>query len=280
MPTVRRPPVLEAVYQATSASIRRWQMPSELISPDQTVFRASDRKYLRYFVNHGHRTVNRMAANQCLVIRDQQQDVNRFSGQSFTAAVPSSGGLYTSLQPPALVNELVHYARRDERIPRSGTTGFPRTAETLETKFIAKIRLMSSVLVADLSEYNPGARHFINSMENSDQVQRALETPIARESALSERPLWEQLFDSEDCSVARGIGLAVAHSGFLHALRVKTARPSPRLPEETGDNLVFFGPAGQISSLWIEEVFVFPPGDRPAVYPVEFEATHATAAGP
>lgn len=273
MPVVRRPPVLAAAYRATSDMIRRWQMPTELIQPDRTVFRASDRKYLHYFVTHGRRVVNRMAANQCLVIRDQDRDVNRFTGQSVCAGVPSWGGLYCSLQAPALVNELLHYARRDASIPRSGETGFPLPQNTLQIKFIAKIRLMSSVLAADLSSHNPGTRGFIEAIGHSDEFQAALHTPVARESALSERPIWEQLFDSEDCSVARGIGLAVANSGFLRAMVVRTARPSPREPEETGDNVVFFGHGGQIPGLWIEEVYAFPPGNRPAIYPVEFEGT-------
>jgi hypothetical protein len=273
MPLVRRPPVLQSVYRVTSEMIRRWQMPTELIQPDRAVFRASDRKYLEYFVSHGRRMVNRKAANQCLVIRDQNLDVNRFTGQSLSAGVPSSGGLYCSLQAPALVNELVHYARGDPRVGRSGTTGFPLTQDVLQPKFIAKIRLMSSVLAADLSPHNPGARQFVEAIGNSGEFQAALQTRVARESALSERPIWEQLYDGEDCSVARGIGLAVAHSGSLRALVARTARPSPRMPEETGDNLVFFGNGGPIPGLWIEEVYAFPPGDRPAIFPVEFKGT-------
>jgi hypothetical protein len=217
--------------------------------------------------------VSRLAANQCLVIRDQNLDVNRFTGQSVSASVPSCGGLYCSLQAPALVNELVHYARGDPHVRRSGATGFPLPQDVLQRKFIAKIRLMSSVLAADLSPHNPGVRQFVEAIGSSDEFQSALRSPVARENALSERPIWEQLYDSEDCSVARGIGLAVAHSGFLRALVARTARPSPRMPEETGDNLVFFGNGGPVPSLWIEEVYAFPPGDRPAIFPVEFEGT-------
>jgi hypothetical protein len=248
-------------------------MPTELIQPNRTLFRASDRKYLRYFVSHGTRFVNRREANQCLVIRDEDRDVNRFTGQSLSAKVPSCGGLYCSLQPPALINELVHYARGDKNIPRSGTTGFPLTQDTLQRKFIVRIQLMSSVLAADLSPNNPGARRLVQAIGNSDEFKRALRSPVARENPLSQRPIWEQLFDGEDYSVARGIGLAVAHSGFLRALVVRTARPSPGAPQETGDNLVFFGRCGPISGLWIDAVYVFPPGDRPVTYPVEFETT-------
>lgn len=232
--------------------------------------------------------VSRLAANGCLAVRDQNRDINRFSGQSLSAHVPACGGLYCSSQAPALVNELVHYARRPPEVVRSGVagaplpprevrrdpaSGFPLIQDTLQPKFIAEIRLMSSVLAADLSPHNPGARQFVEAIGSTDEFQASLNTAVARESALSERPIWEQLYDSEDCSVARGIGLAVAESGFLRALVAQTARPSPRMPEETGDNLVFFGHGGQIPGLWIEKVYVFPPSDKPVILPVAFEGT-------
>jgi hypothetical protein len=78
MPLVRRPAVLESVYRVISDMIARWQMPTELIQPNRTVFRASDRKYLHYFVLRGRRVINREAANECLLVRDQHQDVNRW----------------------------------------------------------------------------------------------------------------------------------------------------------------------------------------------------------
>jgi len=56
--------------------------------------------------------------------------------------------------------------------------------------------------------------------------------------------MWEELSDGQDCSVARGIGLAVANNSYLSALQVAIVRPSERFNEETGDNLVFFGSNG------------------------------------
>lgn len=275
MPIVRRPPVLQSVYRVTLDMIRRWEMPTELIEANRCVFRAKDKKDLRFFVSGNTRTVNRATANEsALVVRDQNLDQARFTGQSLSR-VPSIGGLYCSLQPPALVNEVLHYAR-DSRTPRSEVTGFPELSETMQTKYVAKISLMSPVLAADLSPHNPSARRFVEAIGDSGEFQSALRSPVARESALSEKPIWDQLTDSMDCSVARGIGLAVAHSGFLGALIVRSVRPSPGLPTlegETGDNLIFLRNNGPVAGLSIEEVYTFPPGGRMEIFPVEFEPT-------
>jgi hypothetical protein len=84
------------------------------------------------------------------------------------------------------------------------------------------------------------------------------------------KSLWDLLFDSLDCSVGRGIGLAVASSASLRGLKAQTVRPSDRSPEETGDNVVFFGHNGQqIAGLWVEEAYVFPIRGEMQVYPVK-----------
>jgi len=151
-------------------------------------------------------------------------------------------------------------------IPRDPATGFPRTDFVLNRKFIVKIRLMGSLLVADLSPHNPGSRQFITDLERSADVHAALQ--LSRSLSNS---LWDQLFDSEDCSVARGIGLAVASSTTLRGLQALTVRPSNRSVDETGDNVVLFGHNDQqVPGLWVEEAYVFPISGRMQVYPVQF----------
>jgi hypothetical protein len=77
--------------------------------------------------------------------------------------------------------------------------------------------------------------------------------------------------DGDDCSVARGIGLAVGNSDYLSALEAGTIRPSGRSSEETGDNVVFFGNDGQtIPNLYIEKAYLFPITGPPMEVPVEF----------
>lgn len=274
MPTVKRPGVLKEVYHATLRLIQAWRMPTQLISPDETQYRAIDIKYLTPITRD---IFPRQQANLCLIPRDQDEDKNRFSGQSLNAGIANSGGLYCSLQQQALVNEILHYARSETRedsvtklptpvwMPRDPTTGFPRHEIALNRKFIIKIRMMGTALVADLSPHNPGARQFITELENSPNVQAALNTSHSLPS-----PLWDQLFDSLDCSVARGIGLAVANSPALRGLKVLTVRPSERSDEETGDNLVWFGQNGHhIPCLWVEEAYVFSIAGQRTVYRVE-----------
>jgi len=281
-------PVLSAVYRVWSELIWRGQMPTQPIQPTQTALHALERKHLRYFASGGRPTMSRRAVSKCIAIFDYNLDKNRFTGQSFSGEVPSSGGFYCSLQQRALENELLESARHrpkelsgltglpleTKEVGRDETTGFPKLDEALKFKFVATVHPLSPVLAADLSFYNPRTQEFFQSVEKSDGYRRAAEM-AARSSALYEKPIWDQLFDGEDYSVARGIGLAVAHSGFCRALIVRTARPSPRGPEESGDNLVFFGHNGPVQGLSVEKVYAFPPawqdgravpGDRPVVF--------------
>jgi hypothetical protein len=92
-----------------------------------------------------------------------------------------------------------------------------------------------------------------------------------RNARVPQRSTWKDVCDGQDCSLARGIGLAVANSSYLGALQVATVRSSERSDEEVGDNLVFFGPNGQQAPrLWIEEAYLFPLVGDPQVYPVQF----------
>jgi hypothetical protein len=254
--------------------IHAWQMPTQIFGQDTTLYRAVDAEYLTPTTRG---IFPRQQANLCLVPRDQDEDKNRFSGQSLNRGIANMGGLYCSLQQQALVNEVLHYARSGTRtdpvtkrptpvwMPRDPATGFPRAEFALNRKFIVKIRLMGSALLADLSPHNSGARQFVNELENTPGVRAALSL-----SHSLPMPLWDQLFDSSDCSVARGIGLAVASSGTLRGLQALTVRPSDRSVDETGDNLVWFGQnSRQIPNLWVEEAYVFPIRGEPEVYRVE-----------
>jgi hypothetical protein len=263
MPVAQNHPVLKAVYEETCRRIHNRQIPTELIYSSRTLYRSIDLQYVKINSNG---IFPKQYANQALVIRDQGLDTNRFSGQSFDPNIPAQGGLYCSTQQQAQINELLHYARSQSLIPRDRKTGFPRSDATLSRKCIVKIRMMSSVLAADLSPHNMDARRFVEDIGGAPGVQSAF-----RISKAAQRPMWEVPCDGQDCSVARGIGLAVANSPYLGALQVETVRPSARSAEETGDNLVFFGSNGQqIPGLWIEEAYLFPVKGDLQVYPVQF----------
>jgi len=257
--------LLRAVYAEASRLVEARRIPTEFIPTTVSLYRSFDRRYAPI---NAQRLFPRQAANAALVIRDQFLDVNRFSGQSLTAGIPAYGGLYCSMQAQAIVNEMRHYARGNKNVPRSGNTGFPHVDETLGSKCIVRIRLMSSVLAADVSTHNPGSAAFLEAIERSADVQAAL-----RAAGRGARTVAYELNDSEDCSVARGIGLAVANAPWLRALKVTTARPSDRSPDEMGDNVIFFGHNDErIGSLWIDEGYLFPLLGEPIVCPVEFTA--------
>ena len=73
--------------------------------------------------------------------------------------------------------------------------------------------------------YNPGAHRFLEKLGSDTAVQDTL-----RKAGRPSRKLWDHMCDGEDCSVARGIGLAVANSGYLRALEASTVRPPPESP--------------------------------------------------
>jgi hypothetical protein len=82
---------------------------------------------------------------------------------------------------------------------------------------------------------------------------------------------WDEMTDPDDCSVARGIGLAVAHSGYLSGMSVETVRDSARSADERGDNLVFYAASGQaVPNLYIDQAWYFGKTSKPEVYPVAF----------
>jgi hypothetical protein len=109
---------------------------------------------------------------------------------------------------------------------------------------------MGRLSVADLSPHNPGAPRFFRELGHDT---------------------WDRANNPRDCSVARGIGLAVAHSGFLKGLCVQTVRESDRSDEERGDNLVLFAPAGTpVGGLYIEGAYYFGKTSDPEIFPVDF----------
>lgn len=265
MPRVMSAFLLRAVYEEASRLIEARKIPTELIPTSVPLYRSFDQQYAAI---NTQRVFPRQSATAALTVRDQLIDVNRFSGQSLTARIPAHGGLYCSMQAQAIVNEIQHYARGNKNVPRTANTGFPRVDAALRSKCIVRIRLMSSVLAADISGHNPGSVAFLDAIGRSRDVQAALRT-----AGRGGRTVAYELNDSEDCSVARGIGLAVANAVWLRALKATTTRRSDHSPEEAGDNVIFFGRNDErVGGLWIDEAYFFPLVGKPIVCPVEFAA--------
>jgi hypothetical protein len=264
MPFVRNPALLSAVYHV--ALRRAAEAPTTLIHADATLFRSFDQKY---FTADNYRRILRrdQAMNALKIPRDSDQ--NRFTGNSHNPPIPPCGGLYCALQQQAIVNENAHYveAQRAQRAAAAGTTPpkpLPRTA-VLNSKAVIKIRTLGPFLAADISPHNPSGMHFVNALGKDAGVQAAMKT--AGNGAM---PFWDALSDGEDCSIARGLGLALAKHGY-EALCAQTVRTSERSPLERGDNLIFFGQEGRtVQNLSVVEAYLFPLVGGPEVYPVEF----------
>ena len=255
MPTVKRPEVLAIFYQATSSLISRGAVPSTLIHSSHTIFRSVPGQYLPKPPAGGH--VSKHTANQALMPRDGSQDAgNRFSGPSLNAGIPSAGGLYCVMQQQALVNEVMHYAKKPSHA-------------AFADKCVLKIRLMASLNCVDLSPHNPGHGEFLKQLLNSRGAKESLSKGLPPGTSIN---LWDEITDGDDCSVARGIGLAVAQSSMYHGLVAETVRRSERSLEEKGDNLILYGEAmKQIAKLYVEQAYFFDDATHSVeIFPVQF----------
>ncbi len=243
-------------------SPKRQPSPTTILGPDSTVFRWFD---LKYFTVDTHRHIlRRDQANKALMVRDANSDQNRWTGRSIDPIVRNSGGLYCSMQQQAVFNEAMHYAQSAWAArPDTSGTALPLSA-SLNQKCVIKIRLLGPCLAAEISPHNPGQQAFLNRIWQAPAVRRELPTAknwISAQDAIS---------DGQDCSVARGIGLALASYGYK-ALVVQTVRTSERSPFELGDNVIFFGKQEEtIGNLSVVEAYLFPLVGKPVVYPVEF----------
>lgn len=238
MPKVLRPAALATAYAKTKKKMD--DMPTLLLQSGQTLFRSfnpnSPHTLLPKPAPGGH--ASKTQANKLLFPGDGRRDLNnRFSGPSYDPTIPAAGGLYCVQQQQALVAESTHYSHKVAVWALSG-------------RCVLKIRLMASILVADLSPHNPRGRRFLREIGSQT---------------------WDEMTDPKDCSVARGIALAVAETGIFRGLSVETVRESDRSAEERGDNLVFFTVPGQaVQGVYIEEAYYYGKRYDPEIFPVEF----------
>jgi hypothetical protein len=126
---------------------------------------------------------------------------------------------------------------------------------------------LRQALVADLSTHNPGLAVFLKKLSQAPGLMDLL----ARTQFSSAVSLWQRIVDSDDCSVARGLGLSIAHAHFLDGLCVETVRRSGRSTEERGDNLVLFGNKRHaIPGLYVDEAHYFSANSSLETIPVDF----------
>ncbi len=229
MPKVLNPAVLAKTYELTRKKIEQREIPTTVVQAGQFLYRSinpsSPYTHLPKPVPP-HKHISKLKANPLLGPADESVELgNRFSGPSHNTHIRGAGGLYCVQQQQALMNESMHYSKKNG-------------AWALAGRCVLKIRVLGAILVADLSPHNPAGERFLKE--------------------LAKHGMWDKMTDPHDCSVARGIGLAVAHSGFLRGLSVQTVRESERSDEERGDNLVLYGAPGKaIPGTSVEEAWYF-----------------------
>lgn len=249
MPYVTQPLMLEAVFSAVTERIKNGLMPTYLLHPRTPLFRSVPEKYAAL---NGESLLELSSAQENLRIRNATDFGNRFSGSSYSTKIASRGALYFSESEASLVNEHFWYAR-DKRAYRDELTGYPVLHPSLVEKRILKASISAPMLVADLDVHAGHDVGFLNELQQSAEIQSVMKL-----TRYPYQSLLEAMKSSTDCSVARGIGLAVATSRELFGLRVGTIRESDRSSDETGNNLVLYGMQDKfLTGLKIESVFCF-----------------------
>jgi hypothetical protein len=244
MPPIKDEGVLIKAFLATKKRLDAGNFPTLPIDAGQSVFR-----YIN--PNNPHtllakpakgQSLRRVDVNRLLAPGDGVLELeNRFSGPpektalyqtyvpkagsaAVAAGILALGGFYCGLQQQALVNEATHH---NNRVAPWAFTG----------KCILRVRVTQPFTVAELSPHNPASRRLLRELG---------------------RGVEEDMNDPKDCSVARGMGLAIAQCSYLSGLTAQTVRESARSEEEKGDNLVLFAPQGvNFAFLDVDKVLYF-----------------------
>jgi len=250
MPKVLHNDVLAATYRTISKQIEARNFPTLPLPTGGTIFRAIRQIYLPKPA--AGCLVSKAKAEAVLIPRDGTEGYNRFSGPSYNDRIPAASGLYCVLQQQALVNETMYYAQKGglEKPPAPGMT---IADAALQNKCVVKLMLTMRLQVGELSPHNVGLPSFIEEVEKAGGY-----LDLLRKTYGTKAEFWECLTDSDDCSVARGVGLAVAHSRYMDGLSVQTVRSSERSAEERGDNLVLFGSSvNPVKGVKVVEAYYF-----------------------
>jgi hypothetical protein len=259
MRRVKEPHLRDAVHHAMSRRIEKGLEPTKVLFPGEGLVRAVAARYL---INQATKTFDPDLVPANLAPRDAGTDANRFSGLGPQGKVSYRGGCYTSRHTSPMINEVLHYARKDPNVPVKGK--FPDYFAAIREKGVIQARVTQPLLILDLSRYSPQTSSFLTALEHDPGVRSALTHSHYRGGRLE-----LALFDDIDYSVARGIGTAVANAIRLDGLQVSTARPSDR-KGETGDNVVLYGADGvPIRGVGAEKVVLFDPNTSdPIVFDV------------
>ncbi len=254
MGAINKPDLYQAVLAAALAKVERGAVPDRLLLPnDLKIFRAVSPAHVPVASDVATRTnfVSLSAVQECLKVRDQCTDKNRFTGRAADGKCGPTGGVYFFLSQAAGLAEMLHYAEKDvveavasndfdKMMPFDVASRRVSTAYLMARTGILVANLTKPKLVADVSLHNQSrsgeVRRFLNEIGKDPNVSKLI----------GGKNLPDLMLDETDYSVARAIGHAIQGSGRFDGMIAETARATERRGE-TGSNLVLFGKDGAVS---------------------------------
>ncbi len=229
MSKIRDVDLFQAVRHATAERLEAGRAPTMPVFPYKLgLVRSVDRGRLA----NRFRQFDPQKVSANLKVYDALKDMSRFSGITPFQEV-SHGGVYFSRHHAAMINEARHYSRGRRPVPK-----------ILARKGVISLEVVSFMLMLDLSAYSREADNFLADIGQDSDVQAAMGHNALAQEGLGLKQL---MLHSTDYTVARAIGFAVAENLQLDGVQFGTARLSDR-PGETGDNVVLYGPEGQVVS--------------------------------
>ncbi|MEM9828463.1 MAG: hypothetical protein AAF958_17875 [Planctomycetota bacterium] len=235
MPSISDPNLFEAVYLATKRSLSRGNFPNRWVARGNGLVRLVDKQYLTTY-----REFDASKVVDCLRVWGTDSN-HRFSG-SAPLGIGSSGvqhgAVYFSTQHASMLNEMHHYAKQSSKFARN-----------LKQRGVIESEIVKPLTVLDLSRHSGQTLKYLDSLGQDADVKRALASGPFANSGLT---LTQLVRHTNDYSAARAIGLAVGDDRSLDGITVETARPSVRDGGESGDNVVLYGPKGEVVSRRIE----------------------------
>lgn len=256
---IRNPDLYRAVYDAALAVVERRDVPTKLLPAGASLFRGVEARYLHQIgaaelVKQRYVTVT--SARRNIVVRDQEDGDNRYSGAPCAGVQVKMGGCYFFLTESAGLAEMMHYKEREiftgrGTVPMDAATGRVSIPHLLATKAVLQLTLMSAKLVANLDPADgDGIHSFFHAVGNPEPVRKRL----------LGRTIKEMVNDPDDYSVSRAIGHALQSHPYLYGIYAPSVRQTERSAWtlERQSNVCLFGRnKEEIEGLRADWVFLF-----------------------
>ncbi len=266
MGKINKPDLYQAVLAAALVKVERGDAPNRLLLPDRQIFRAVSPEHVPVTKAAEENMVAGSSVSECLRVRDQCSDKNRFTGTDAVGKCGPAGGVYFFLNQAAGLAEMMHYSEKDiqEAVANNDFERMLPMDVASRRVSIPYLMAKKGILVAHLTEPKMVADLSLHSQSGTGEVRRFLneigKAPTVNKF-LNGRTLPDLMRDENDYSVSRAIGHAIQSSRRYDGMIVETARETERRGER-GSNLVLFGSDGSIvGGLKIENaLYFFAPG--------------------